>query len=282
MDIFDLLGNLSIALITVDIAVYAVGVSLFGSQLRKNLLYLTRKLSKTEKDIETIKKSSLPSRNRIMEMEKRIKEYKEEERNLTGREFCLSVKGAVFLPCLLFAIALISVIIHPYLITSYEDYLIIAGIASLFMFLGIYRLICTLQSIDFASKNKPLPDFDVYFHNEEKRVIIDAGKKQSLVICLENKGFDVGELIDFSIYFPPEFKVHKGNYQIAIQPDAPSVNHPLYSGVIFVTDYLHADIVAPIDITITAPDRKNTYKIPLCVNEKKITEEDFELELIVK
>ena len=281
MEIIDLVFNLSIALIAIDVSIYAISASLLGSQLKRTFLFVQRRIRETEGEIKRIEKASSSSRRRLSDIEKELDQFKREEKYFQDIMFCLNLKGAVAYPCAFFILALLSAVIG--LIFPTSEYLV-TPLASLLILLGSHRIYCTLRSIDFAATNIPLPDFDVVFYvSDKKRLEIEPAKKQNLLFEIVNSGYDIGELIEFSIFFPPEFKVHESEeYEIAVQPKDMTSIHPSYTGVFYELAYLHIDTSDAVEIVITSPQDTKTYKLPVYVNERKITQEEFELEIVVK
>lgn len=281
MEILDLIFNLTIALVAIDVSVYAISASLLGSQLKRNVLFIQRRLKETEGEIKRIQETFPSSRQRLSDIDEELEEFKTEERHFQNMLFCLKVKGAVLYPCVLFILALFSIVIGSILQNHVN---LIALVASIFIFLGSYRVYCTLRSIDFASTNIPLPTFDALFYvNSEKRLEIEPAKKQNILFEIGNEGYDIGELIEISIFFPPDFKVHKSReYEINVQPkDATSV-HPLYTGVFYEVDHLHIGTSIKVEIVVTSPEESKTYKIPVYTSERKIATQEFELEIVVR
>lgn len=140
-----------------------------------------------------------------------------------------------------------------------------------------------MRSVDFAATNIPLPVFDVKFSNGESSLEIHSAAKQTLSIGIGNLGYDVGEMIESGIFFPPGFTVHKSKeYTITPQGEGEDSFHPLHTGVFFNLDVLHVDTFIGFEVKITSPTQPNTYKIPVYVNERKVTQQLFELELVVR
>ena len=281
MEILDLILNLSIALIAIDVSVYAISASLLGSQLKRNVLFIQRRLRETEGEIKRIQENSSSSRQRLSDIEKELEQFKKEEKKFTDILYCLTLEGAVLYPCVSIIGALLLGVYGLFFPT--EIFLITLG-ASFFILYGSYRVYCTLQSIDFAATNIPLPAFDVVFYtNAEKRLEIESAKKQKLLFEIGNSGYDVGELIEINIFFPPDFKVHKSReYEMNVQPEDMTSIHPLYTGVFYELDHLHVDTSVNVEVVINSPKDTKTYKIPVYVNERKITQEEFELEIVVR
>lgn len=281
MEIVDILFNLSIALVAIDVSVYAISASLLGSQLKRNILFIQRRLRETEGEIKRIQETPTSSRQRLSDIGEKLEEFKKEETRFQSILFCLKVKGAVLYPCALLVVALLSLVIGLVL----PEFAWLANpIASVFILLGSYKIYCTLRSVDFAATNIPLPTFDVCFYvNSENRLEIERATKQGILFEIGNSGYDIAEVIEVSLFFPPDFKVHKSvEYETNVQPDDETSVHPLHTGVFYDAEYLHVDTSIRIEVTITSPKEEKIYKIPVYISERKITEEDFELEIAVK
>lgn len=291
VNVLGFLLNLILGLFTITIGVYAVSVSLLGAQLKRNKIFVQRRVSETENEIENIKKSKSDSLDRLSSIDVRIQELKSELKELNERSFCLELNGAVIYPCSLFIIALSIIILNSYL--SLIDEIYVVFFSTIFIGGGIYRLYCTLASINFAATNIPMSDFKVRFSNFTNQLILEPNKEYAISIDLENDGSEVAELIEFSIFFPPEFLIKEADdeeegedeylfYEVTIQPIIDEIDYPGYKSVTFEFEYLHIDAYYSNEIIITTPNIEDKYKIPIMIAEKEITQRDKELTIIVK
>jgi hypothetical protein len=281
MDIATILTEISIALIGIDIAVYTISVSLLGSQLKRNFVFIQRRLSEAEAEIEQTRIASSSPRQRLKKVEDEVAKFKSEETVLKKRMFCLTVKGAVLFPCFFYALSIVLAITADMLFSELINWIIVP--TTFLLLCGGYRTYCTLKSIDFAATNIPLPDFEASFAEGGQKLEIEPAKRQTISVDIGNTGFDVGELIEVSIFFPPDFTVKESKeYEVELQPADKSCSHPLHTNVSFDLGILHIDTFISFDIDLTSPKEAGVYKIPIYVNERKITQETFELEIIVR
>ena len=98
MEILDLIINLSIALISVIISIYAISVSLLGSHLKTNERFIKKRLEETDAEIQEIRKNKPSSPERLFAIEQEIKEFQKEQKELNKILDCLSLYGAVIQP----------------------------------------------------------------------------------------------------------------------------------------------------------------------------------------
>jgi len=280
MEIAGLLTEISIALVAINIAVYAIAAALLGSQLKRNFIYIQRRLEEAEAEIQRTKEYSSSPRQRLEKVDAEVKKFKKEEKALQDKLFCLTLKGAVLYPCCLFAFSIILIAAASLFFPPYVYLTAIPAIVLLSW--GSYRIYRTLLSIDYAAINIPLPIFEATFSDDEQKTEMEPAKRQTLSIAVSNSGYDVGEMMEVSVFFPPSFKVAESpDYEIYVQPEKDNV-YPLYTGVFFELDCLHVDTTVIFDISITSSKEPHAYKIPVYVNERKITQKAFELEIVVR
>lgn len=278
MEAIDLIANLAFVLTAVDVAVYAISVSLLGSQLKRNMIHITRRLRETQYDIRDIQAGVSPSRASLSDIEAEVEDFKEEEKDLQDKLFCLTVKGAVLYPCIFFAIVLILVVVNS-LVPAFAFWITVGALV--FLVLGCYRISYTLRSIDFAATSIPLPVFGVSFFDENTSLQMTHTNRQTVEIGVGNTGFDIGELISFCIFFPPGFVVHESeDYDTNIQPS--SSIYPSHTGVFVDWDRLQVDEWKGLSVDITAPSQAGTYRIPSVVSERKTAQQSFDLEIVVR
>lgn len=280
MEIAELLSEISIALLAIDIAVYTIAAALLGSQLKRNVIYIQRRLEEAEAEIQQTKKHLPSPRQRLEKVDAEVEKFKKEEKSLQGNLFCLTLRGAVIYPCSLFAVSIILITATALFLTEYIYWIAIPAIGLLSW--GSYRIYRTLVSIDFAATNIPLPDFEVSFSNDEQKLELQPAKSQTISIAVSNSGYDLGEMIELSVFFPPSFKVTENpDYETYVQ-DENDPAFPSHTGVFFELDCIHVDTTILFDIKAISPKEPGSYKIPVYVNEREITQKAFELEIAVR
>ena len=107
MEILELIINLSIALISVIISIYAISVSLLGSHLETNERFIKKRIAETDAEIVRIRNDGPSSAERLKQINEEIKEFETEKKKLDNILTCLSLNGAVILPIIPFVSLLI-------------------------------------------------------------------------------------------------------------------------------------------------------------------------------
>jgi hypothetical protein len=136
--------------------------------MKMNMMYIKRRLDETEKEIKLIQKDSQSSVDHLSSIQNELDKFTKEEKDFRDKLFCLNIKGAVFYPSGLLSLSIILAASAQLFPQGYGLWLILVLLSSIKTLAGIYRIYCTLRSVDFAATNVPLPDFDVAFDNEEK------------------------------------------------------------------------------------------------------------------
>ncbi len=267
-------------LIALVIAVYTIAVSLLGVHLKTNEMYVKRRLKETKYAIDDLQKSDSDYLEQLTSIEEEIKKAQKVAKKLEDVLYSLTLNGAVMQPLIPFIGTLLLSGV-ALLFPSITEIVLIVSI--IFLVWGGYKMSCTLRAIDFAATNIPLPTFDVTFANDKKSIEIKSDTNQIISIAIGNSGYDLGESIEVSVFIPSSFKVYKDkSYLITIQPNTSASTHPSFIGVYYEIEILHVDTDITFDIKIKSPKVKDTFKIPVYVCERKINQEDFKLELIVK
>ncbi|MCX6649109.1 MAG: hypothetical protein NTV61_06940 [Candidatus Bathyarchaeota archaeon] len=299
MENLDFLINLSLALIAVDISIYAIAIPLLQSELKLNFIFLERKLEEVKAELKKINENPNP-REGIKSIKQKIKEYELEEKKYASMLLSLRFKGAVIYPCICFFISILFLLLFQNILPSYITnfnfltniiitnvnlYIILSLIIPLIpLCYGMYKMFCTLNTIDFASTNIPLPDFDISFFGDLKKVTLEGGTIQELTIEISNIGYDVGELVQLFINIPPELRVIESeDADYSVFKGSPlDKEYPNWWMVSYSTDYIHVDSTENITILIETPPSNNVFKIPIWVAERKINQKEFHLDLEIK
>lgn len=280
----DLIANMGTLLITIDIGIYAIANTLLSKQIKRNILYVQKRLFDTQQNIEEKNKGS-PSD--LENIQKEIIDLKREIK--TNQDYLKSfmVSDSVIKPCLSLALAvfLISILeINTVLNNLYalnililvQIFIIIIG----FLY-GIYKIYKTLIAIEFASFNIPLPILKIRFRNGEKELGIKKDDK-NFEIIVENDGYEIGEMTELTLFFPPEIQLNLSeDYTISKQTDIEK--YPNYNGISIEVGIIH--INSSIGYNILLKGRlqiPNQYKIFTEVNAKDILPVEDELILNIK
>ena len=280
----DIIANMGTLLITIDIGIYAIANTLLSKQIKRNILYVQKRLFDTQQNIEEKNKGS-PSD--LENIQKEIIDLKREIK--TNQDYLKSfmVSDSVIKPCLSLALAvfLISILeINTVLNNLYalnililvQIFIIIIG----FLY-GIYKIYKTLIAIEFASLNIPLPILKIRFRNGEKELDIKKDDK-NFEIIVENDGYEIGEMTELTLFFPPEIQLNVSeDYTISKQTDIEK--YPNYNGISIEVGIIH--INSSIGYNILLKRRlqiPNQYKIFTEVNAKDILPMEDELILNIK
>jgi len=282
--VIDIIANMGTLLITIDIGIYAIANTLLSKQIKRNILYVQKRLFDTQQNIEEKNKGS-PSD--LENIQKEIIDLKREIK--TNQDYLKSfmVSDSVIKPCLSLALAvfLISILeINTVLNNLYalnililvQIFIIIIG----FLY-GIYKIYKTLIAIEFASLNIPLPILKIRFRNGEKELDIKKDDK-NFEIIVENDGYEIGEMTELTLFFPPEIQLNVSeDYTISKQTDIEK--YPNYNGISIEVGIIH--INSSIGYNILLKRRlqiPNQYKIFTEVNAKDILPMEDELILNIK
>jgi type II secretory pathway pseudopilin PulG len=249
-------------------------------QLKRNMLYAERRLNETKEEIQRAVEEEA-SQNVLDSIQKQIEEYQEEKQDYDSKITCLKLRGAIIYPCIGFGFTLFIYSIKDYLIFNYYLTLIsIQFFMSTGLMFGMYRMLLTLRAIEYASTNVPLPDFNVTFTNGEISYSCYSGERNEMDICVHNRGYSVGELLEVAAFLPEGSIIHEsGNYSITKQDDDSS--YPNLMAVAFDIGTIHVDVYLKLQILFTPPTIPGKYQLPVWVNEKNITQKEFLLELEV-
>lgn len=277
LQILLLLAYLAIALIAIAIAIYAIAVSYFGRETFKSIQRMKKRREQLKSKI-----TELSQRAGVEEIRKEIDKYEEEETQLKSKLDCLSVKKAVFYPCILFFIALIIAacgIYLPDLDPRVSEKLMIVTL--IFVGVGFYSLTKTLGAIEWASLRVALPQFEVTFETYPLTTMkTKARKEQNITFIVYNAGEELAEDLVVFLYFPPTFKLIGQPYYNLVRQSEYTL-HPDYTAAIFSIDKIHPDIFDTYSIRLKAK-KKGSYRIPVRIHERKTGISDYQLTLEIE
>lgn len=269
MQTFLLLAYFNIALLSITIANYAVSASYLG---RESVLSRWRMERRKNSLLEELKK--LRETAQIESIKTEIKKADSEQERLSARIFRLSWLGAVILPSTFFIISFIFAVVgmnsemlsqHLSIIGFLEQIFIVLSSSTIAF--GFMILLVVIRTIDSAAKQLPRPKFDVYFENRDQLVKLRRNERTGIEFFVHNIGEDIAENVEVYVMFPPTFKVHSGQY-VVVKQTADS-DHPNYDAAIFSANLIHIDIVLSQSISVTPPEQKKTYEIPISIYERK-------------
>lgn len=289
VDVWELFINITIALIAVDISIYAIAIPLLQKELKMNFLYLERRLKDVNYELSELNKKK-DAREAITEIEVKIKEFKKEEKKYSFMLSCLRLKGAVIFPSSSFAISILFTIffnnLSSELLSFFSDFKIINItlfdilhylLPITFFIYGLYRILCTLNTIDFASANIPLPDIDISFIGDKVDITLKGGKIQEVPLGIVNNGYDIGEYIDVMINLQPSFNILPSEEYSVYKESEFDSEYPKWWRVFYNTDYLHIDTGEKFTLIIEPPNITQSFEIPVWIAESKSNQKEFKL-----
>jgi len=284
-----MLNTISITLIAVDITVYAIGVPLFKSQLRTSFIYLTRRLQATRSHLKELSENSFNQRYKLEEVKEIINDYEKEEIDIVFKLNSMTLEEGVFTPCKYFMISLIIVsFYHFYYVIFINIYInilnfVVPIIAIFFIGKGLNKIKSTLESIEYASTLTLSPKFRVEYIDGKQTMTIKGGELQTIEIDITNEGDDIAEYVQVSMFIPPIIEIKESeDYETRFQPDINTYEYPKYTGIYTYYETIHVDTTETIEVVLQPQNINQTIKIPIYINEKKTTQNEFTLELRIE
>jgi len=268
-----IIAYLCIALISIVIAVYAIGASYLG---RETLRSKWRKKKRRE-ELERKMKELGPKAD-VEGIKEEIDRYEKEIIEIDDKLSYLNVWRAVIDPTICFVTALIIISYNIYadpigaLKSPFGSTLI--GINDLLTFFsviaiaaGVFFLVKTLFAIEWAASRIPLPEFKVTFENGLTRNRYRVEEVSAIKIDVENIGEEIAEDVKILVLFPPNFNVAGF---VAVQPA--SSKYPDYKAAVLEIPSIHIgiDILFQDAISLTMPKELGLYEIPVEIYERKI------------
>lgn len=223
----------------------------------------------------------------VGEMEKAIKRYRKDLVFIRKKLDSLSLRGAVEKPLIVFFSSLFFSLLGMYLYSiSLPTDIPFVVIFILFALgnnaIGIGFLYRVLQTVEWAASRIPLPKFDVFFSSLLRKQKVKTKEKTKLRILISNDGEKMAEDLKVMIAFPPSFKITPArSYQIVKQGEGTA--NPGYNAVVISIPQIHMDInMLCRAIDIEAPEKPETYKIPVRIGERHVGVSDHELFIVVE
>ena len=269
---FLILAYLSIALLSMTIAAYAISVSYLGREIRRSKWLIEKRKKKLQKELGEIQKSA----NIVDAMKQKLKEHTVEEKMLSRHLFLLSLKGAVLIPsvCFLAVLLLVGLAIN-FPLPDYNLYLTF-GASSVVLVSGFLYFLLTLYTIEWAASRIPLPVFEVTFESGLTKETFHSKEEKELNFWLKNLGESMGEDLDMFFFFPPEFGVQTECREVVTQ--RPIGDFPNCNAVIIREEKMHVDQFFLYNIDgLTMPENKGTYIVHVRIHEKNTGVSEFKL-----
>lgn len=279
MNFIDLLVQLDIALIAINLGVFALANSSIVNQVKHNSIIVNRRLNETNAEIGEMTQEGNPEA--FAKIQQKIQEYNAQSDMISDKLYRLTLRGAVIVPNAFYVLGLLPCCIQGFFDMNIHLFMYSCELlAVLLIGLGVYKSFLTLQAIEFASKNVPLPDFDISWMGEDS-VTISHGNENLLLLSVANIGTAIGEVIDFCAFFPDGFVIDNAEeFDISAQDDSSFL--PNSTAIWIEMDYLHIDTSQTYEIKITPNIQPGTHNIPATINEKTITQQEFVLKIIVE
>jgi hypothetical protein len=271
-----IMAYLCIALISMVIAVYAIGASYQGRETQLSKWRKKRRRDELERRIK-----ELGQKADLQGVREEIKRYDDEIDEIDSKLFDLSVWGTIILPISLFFTALVLVAVIVYFDPTgmlslptgggkyaYPTSEVLTGIAISSMAAGVFFQIKTLFAIEWSASRVPLPEFWTRFPNDVEKMRFKPQEQVTVAFVVGNRGDEVGENLKVLIHFPPSFVVQAGAYDV-IKQESGSI-YPNFSSAIFGIRSLHVATVVQLSVSLTMPENEGSYEIPITIYEKKI------------
>jgi len=272
-----ILATLSIALISIVIAVFAIGVSYQGRETQRSRLRKKKRRDELERKIK-----ELGNRADVEGVREEIVGYDKEIAEIDDKLFYLSIWGTVILPiaCFLFALITVTTLVAvdptginmplPSMGQSIEIPIsyFFTGVAVSAIAVGVYFQIKTLFAIEWAASKIPVPEFEICFEDGTKKMKSKSNETKTIMVGVTNKGEDIAENLQIFLFFPPSFKVNNGvGYTIAKQ--GTESDYSGYNAAVIVADYIHSDVNLCTNIGLIMPEARSVYEIPVYIYERK-------------
>jgi ABC-type multidrug transport system fused ATPase/permease subunit len=265
---------LSVALISVVIAVFAISVTYFSRESKRSLWSLEKRRKELGLKIKRYKNVD------VEQLEKDINLLKKEESSIKDRLFYLSPFGAVVTPCFILIIAiffsLYGLTLYPY----NSEYFIVASLIAIGF--GSAFIFQTIRTIGWVSSRVALPKFQIYFGDYQKEAKMKVKEKRKLIFGLENIGDILAEKLRILVFFPPGFKISRGRDRFEILTQSKSdVEFPNHATADMTVDESHIGLCNIFEIVVEAPENPGKYSIPVRIYEKNVPETNLELTINV-
>ena len=274
LETLQILAYLSIALISLVVATYAISVSYLGRETHRSLWRKKKRRAELERKIK-----ELGEKADVKRIKEEIETYEKEISELDKRLFYLSVEGAVVLPSILGLIALVFTIYNIYMNPSeiIRHYLMLGAV--IFIAAGFVFLVKTLFTIDWVASGIPIPEFEVAFESRLFSEKFHSKERKEVTFVVANIGEVIAEDIEVFFFFPPEFKVGSSRYYRVTKQEVKE-EYPNHNAVTFDIKRIHIDVghVLP-RIALEMPEKMGSYIIPVGIYERKIGESKHKLTL---
>ncbi len=281
--IFTILAYFSVALITVAIPIFALGVSYLGKANEKTIKSIRREERELEakiKEMEGELRGEKSDKARISKLQQLIEEKEDEMKHLHKQYSPLMLKNAVFMPCILFISALITSFIGiilkaAYMVTWGDETLLVLN--GLLLVGGGLFVIRTLKTIEKYALDISLPELNVHFISKSEeglektnRIRLKEGKEYSIPLMIENSGdADVKEAI-VCLYFPKCFEVNESEYyKIIHQPKGLVEAGNTTSVIINEKSMIYRHTKVGHNILLKTPLEKGQYEITYDIMEEQ-------------
>ena len=256
-----LLGNLSIALISVIIAVYSLAITFLGRETRR----IIWSLEKREVDLERrFKRDEF----NIEKFDEERGNLKKEKKNIENRLFFLKVNGSVFIPLVVFATSLLSALTGIYLYPSY--YSTIALYLSIIFLVGGFTFVLkVIKTVEWAASRIPMPSFNVTFSPLLKNKKIKLNEFVDISFGIENTGEVLAEDLEVRINFPQGVKIQPTEfYSLSVQPEGTDFEG--YTSAIFRIDRIYQNISNESPPIKVKSEIIKKHPIPIRVYERNV------------
>lgn len=251
-----------LALISVVIAVYAIGASYVGRETHRS-----KWRKRVRREILERRVRELALRVGIEGINKEKQLCDKEIAEIDDRLSSLGIWEAVVIPTVMFSIALILTI--SFTCFSEDENFWYEWFAILFILAGAYFLARTLFAIEWSTSRIPLPEFLVTFEDGQTSQKHKTKENVALNISIQNIGEDVAEGVEVFIGFPPNFKIQKQTVYPVVKQTA-RTKHPDYSAMVVEIKRIYMEIEVPLlSIIVEMPEEAGNYEILVEIYEQK-------------
>lgn len=269
LETLQIVAYLCIALISIVIAVYAIGISYLGGETlrskwrkRKRRELLERKVKELgpKADVEGIKEE--------------IERYNREITEIDNKLSYLYIWRAVIYPsiCFLFALIVSVCSINVYPIGTIEfqgrtmligDLLIVGSIIP--VVIGAFFLVKTLLAIEWIATGIALPEFKVTFEDGSTTNKYRVEEQVGMRIAVDNMGEKMAENVTILVFFDPKFDSISGETMLQLATS----KHPNFRAVTLYDEFIHIDAELLFDpIYLKMPKEAGPIEIPVEIMER--------------
>jgi hypothetical protein len=289
----ELLSNLLLGLLAILVPIFAVMISVSARAIEDGRRKLEQSIKGIFADVDEIRKKSAESaETALKELKKAIRKYSWKRRKAQAQLFLLTTWAAIYLPGLLFLGSLgllIRPLSHLTQLTRCDYWLVYSScglaLVGTVLLCGVLETVSRFASTYEAPGAGDLPNFSLTFAVNNTGVLVASpSSKQQISLNLSNTSEYMGNTINVSVFFPPQFQkpeIRNASGLLLVPQDA-SCRFPGYCGVSWDIDRLHGQsLLESPAFEVQVPAEKGEYVVPASVRAARIRVIRTELKVIV-